>query len=292
MGAYLLRGMGDSSCMQTGQTTPNITANTPTSFPAAISAADAAAYCNAACVSSVPGFTETVYDNLIQAVQSGQIIFTPGDTQCSGIAPAGENLQLVSVGTGLGLTTANILASTVAAGTAAGTAIPIIGTIVGSIVGLFIAILQHHALVTKAEQNAECALIPAANNYLTIIGQSVTSGQATPAQAVQALQSLFQNFLQQAMSNPSWTDSGQSKCSALCVYAKQLCAIVAYQSAQYQNMAATAVPAAAAASGAIASTTIGTTPVSVGSTGLTVGSSTFSLPELAVGALVLWFLFK
>lgn len=272
--------------MQSGQTVANGTSS-PATYPAPITPQDAAAYCNAACVSSVPGFTDSIYENLIEAVQSGQIIFQPGDTQCAGIAPAGENLQLVSMGTGLGLTTANILASTVAAGTAAGSAIPIIGTIVGSIVGLFVAILQHHALVTKAEQNAECALIPAANNYLTIIGQSVTSGQATPAQAVAALKSLFSDFNSQANSNPSYQYSGQSKCSALCVYNKQLCAIVNYQTAQYQNMAATAVPAAAAGAVDVAGT-----PVSVGSTGLTVGSSTFSLPDLAVGALVLWFLFK
>jgi hypothetical protein len=268
LGAYLtMRGLGDSS-MQPGQTVPNAPGAAPNPYPAPISAQDAAAYCNAADISSIPGFSQAIYDNLIQAVESGQIIFTPSDTQCSGV-PQANPLTLVTTGTGLALTTAGIVGTAVGAGSV----VPVVGSIVGAIVGLFVAILEHHAEVTKAEQNAECALIPAANNYLTIIYNAVSSGQQTPAQGVLALQSLFNDFIAQAVTNPSYKDSGNTECSALCVYAKQLCAIVNYWVAQYQNMPVSAETAA------------------VSGAGLTVGGTTFSTPELLIGALVAWLLF-
>lgn len=289
--------------MQSGQTIANGTAG-PSSYPAPISAADAAAYCNAACISSTPGFTEDIYDTLIEAVQAGQIQFTPSDTQCAGLNPQSNALALVSVGTGLGLTaatdTANILNQVGQAGTAAAgagealsSAIPIIGPIVSSIVGLFTAIFQHHALVTKAEQNAECQLIPAANNYLQIIVNAVNTGQATPAQGVAALESLQSDFNAQVNSNPSYKYKGQTECSALCVYNKQLCAIATYLHAQFDNMAAVQAVQSAAAAGSSSSGSAGSGALTVGdvsvsSSGVTVGSSKFSLAELALVAVAAW----
>jgi len=183
-------------------------------------------------VRNTPGFTQAVYDGIVNAAQSGVFNDYNGQAKsCLGL-PSGSGAQvlsLVSTGAGLGLQGA-VTTGLVAAGPATfGITIAIAG-----ITALFSTIFAHHAAAVAKENRILCASGPAANNYLQIIDQAVQGGHATPAQAVTALHSLLSDYtstVQPIIKNNS------SQCNAACVELKELTAVVAYKSSLYQDMA-------------------------------------------------------
>jgi hypothetical protein len=178
------------------------------------------------------GFTQAVYDEIVNAARTGQFNdYNAQATSCvTGPSTTGQQvLSLTSSGAGLALTGA-IQTGLIAVGPATlGISIAIAG-----IVGIFGTIFSHHAAAIAKERRILCASGPAANNYLQIIDQAVQMGKATPAQAKQALQSLLADYtstVQPIIKN----NSGQ--CNAACVELKELTAIVAYKSSVYDDMA-------------------------------------------------------
>ena len=183
-------------------------------------------------VRNTPGFTQAVYDGIVNAAQTGVFNDYNGQAKsCLGL-PSGSGaqmLQLASTGSGLALQGA-VTTGLVAAGAATfGITIAIAG-----ITALFSTIFSHHAAAVAKENRILCASGPAANNYLQIIDQAVQTGKATPAQAVQALQSLLSDY--KSTVAPILKNSS-SACNAACVELKELTAIVAYKSSLYQDMA-------------------------------------------------------
>jgi hypothetical protein len=192
-------------------------------------------------IRNTPGFTQAVYNEIMNAAQTG--VFNDYNAQAKSCLSQPSNsgakdLSLVGSGASLGLSTA-ITGGLIAAGPAtAGISIAIAG-----IVGLFSTIFSHHAAAVAKENQILCASGPAANNYLNIIRQAVSSGQATPQQGISALQSLLSDY--RSIITPIIKDSS-SKCNAACVEYKELEAIVAYQSSIYQDMANAPPPPAPA----------------------------------------------
>lgn len=184
-------------------------------------------------IRNTPGFTQQVYNNIVAAAQSGQ--FTDYNAQaksCQGQQKSTGAAVLGIVGSGatLALSTA-VKAGLITAGpVTAGISIAIAG-----IVGLFGTILSHHAAAVAKENRILCASGPAANNYLQVIDQAVQNGQATPADAVNALDSLLADY--KTAVTPIIKMSS-SACNAACVELKELTAIVAYKKSLYQDMAA------------------------------------------------------
>jgi hypothetical protein len=181
------------------------------------------------------GFTQAVYDEIVNAASSGQ--FTDYNAQASScVNPASHTAQtalaLVSTGSGLALQGA-VMSGLVAAGPATfGITIAIAG-----ITALFSTIFNHHAQAVAKENRILCASGPAANNYLQIIEQAVQSGVATPQQGIEALQSLLADYsstIRPIIKNNS------SQCNAACVELKELTAIVAYKQSEYQDLATAA----------------------------------------------------
>jgi hypothetical protein len=177
------------------------------------------------------GFTQAVYDEIVNAASSGQ--FTDYNAQASSCANAPSHtaqtaLSLVSSGSGLALQGA-VQAGLLATGPATfGITIAIAG-----ITALFSTIFNHHAQAVAKENRILCASGPAANNYLQIIEQAVQSGAATPQQGIDALHSLLSDYTS-AVQPIIKNNSGQ--CNAACVELKELTAIVAYKASQYQDL--------------------------------------------------------
>jgi len=178
-------------------------------------------------VRSTAGFTQTVYNNLVQAAASGNFIsFNPSG--CSGQSPSGA--KIVNTAGGLALT--GLSTGFAVAGVAASIAAPI--TMGASLlVGLFGSIFAHHAQAVKIEQQTVCAAVPAASDSLKAIDQAVQAGTITPAQGIQALQSLLSAFSSQVAQIIKLDDS---HCNAACVWVKQLQAIVLKKSSDYEDM--------------------------------------------------------
>jgi hypothetical protein len=193
-------------------------------------------------IRSTAGFTQTVYNNIVQAASQGNFAtFNP--TNCSGITPSGAKIVntaggLALTGLGTGFAVAGV-ASSIAAPITAGASL---------LVGLFGSIFSHHAAKVKQEQQTICAAVPAASDSLKAIDQAVKAGTITPDQGIQALQNLLSSF-QQAVAPIIKMDS--SHCNAACVWVKQLTAIVIKKSSDYQDMET--VQAAASSAQAAAS---------------------------------------
>jgi len=216
-----------------------------------------------------PGFTQAVYNEIVNAAQTGQFTdYNAAAKSCltSPSSTGARALSLVSTGSGLALQGA-VQGGLIAAGPATfGITIAIAG-----ITALFGTIFSHHAQAVATENRILCASGPAANNYLQIIDQAVATGKATPAQAKQALQSLLADYtstVQPIIKN----NSGQ--CNAACVELKELTAIVAYKSSVYDDMANAAATSSAAGAGptsapAVASgSTLQVPPASAASAGV------------------------
>jgi hypothetical protein len=177
---------------------------------------------------------------------SGNPAYIPGTADCSAAGPqTGPNdLQLAQTASGLALTGTTIGLTTAGAVSAAALAPFTLG--ISAIIGLFPLLFGHHAQAVKAEQSTLCAAVPAANNYLKIIQQAVSTGSATPQEAIDALNSLVSDF-QSQVSSILKMDS--SHCNAACVMISELKAIVLVLESQYQDMIAAGAPATSGGAG-------------------------------------------
>lgn len=234
-------------------------------------------------VRNTPGFTQQVYDNIVNAAQTGQFTdYNAMATSCTKIqSNTGQQvLSLVGSGSGLALQGA-VTGGLIAAGPATmGISIAIAG-----ITSLFSTIFSHHAAAVAQENRILCASGPAANNYLQIIDQAVQTGKATPAQAVQALQSLLSDY--KSTVAPIIKNSS-SKCNAACVELKELTAIVAYKSSVYQDMAsAPAVTSSGPSSAAAVSSGSVMVLPAAGSTAGAATSSWLPIAALLIGGFLL-----
>lgn len=208
------------------------------------------------------GHNMATYNAILASVQAGQLVnasgspaYIPGTGDCSATGQS-SNVKLAQISGQMALTGINVAA-------AFGTGI--LGAALGpftfglsTLIGLFPLIFGHHAKAVKKEQSVLCAAVPAANNYLQIIDQAVTSGQATPQQGIAALNSLLSDFGSQVASIRKGADPTVSgECNAACVMFTALKAIVLQKSSQYQDLVASssgpAGSAAASITGAVAS---------------------------------------
>jgi hypothetical protein len=182
-------------------------------------------------VSSKAGFTQTVYDNIVSAAQSGTFVaFNPG--QCSGVS-SGGNIKLIQTGGSLALTGVSI--GLTSAGIAAAGALAPFTLGISALIGIFPMFFAHHAAAVAQERKVICAAVPAAQNYLQVIDQAVQSGQVDAAHGISALQSLLSDFTNQVS---SIMKKSSSACNAACVWVEQLTAIVAMKSSEYQDLEA------------------------------------------------------
>lgn len=150
---------------------------------------------------------------------SGQPAYIPGSGDCSAVNGSGM-LKPAIVSTAGGLT--------LKFSGAAGPAAPVVMAI-GAIMEAFGAIFAHHAAAVKKEQSTLCAAVPAANQALQVIDEAVAGGQATPQQAIAALQNMPGEFQSQV--------SGiYNDCNAACVMTEELKAICLVRASQYQDM--------------------------------------------------------
>ena len=183
-------------------------------------------------IRNTPGFTQAVYGVISNAAASGQFTdYSSQNPECTSAATgstAAKALALVGSGSSLALQGA-IQTGLITAGPATfGITIAIAG-----IVGLFSTIFNHHAQAIAKERQVLCAAGPAANNYLQIIRQGVANGQASPQDGINALQSLLGDY-HSAVSSIMKDDA--SHCNSACVQYKQLEAIVAEMSSQFQDL--------------------------------------------------------
>lgn len=183
-------------------------------------------------ISSTAGFTQAVYDNIVQAAQTGTFAdFNPG-VSCTGVS-AGGNIKIIQQGAGLALTGTSM--GLTAAGVVAASTLAPFTLGISALIGLLPLFFAHHAAAVAKENQVICALVPAAANYLQQIQAAVNSGIQTPQQGQAALQSLLSDFTQQIQ--PIMKNNA-SQCNAACVWVKQLTAIVAELSSQFQDMIA------------------------------------------------------
>jgi len=233
-----------------------------------------------ASVTSTAGHTQAVWDGYVRDVQAGQMVdasgqpaYLPGTQDCSATGVS-TSVRLAQTASGMALTGTAIGLTAAGVATAAALAPWTMG--ISVIIGLFPLIFGHHAAAVKKEQSVLCAAVPAANDYLQIIDQAVQSGQATPQQGQQALQSLVSDFTNQVASIVKGSGPGNSgDCNAACVMIAALKSIAAYKSSVYQDM--------------IASASTSTSASALPSFGIT-GSSSW-LPW-AVGAFILYEVFS
>lgn len=214
------------------------------------------AWIQASSSESSPDFSNPswVQSEAMPMITQGQMILNPSGCP-SGTAGAqgamgGSPLGLVKQAGGLALTTTSAISNYLVQSSdgdnqtavdVAG-AIPIVGAVFSTIVGIFSIFAQHHAAAVAQEQQLECTAVPAANNYLAVIQQAVANGTSTPQEAIDALNSLvsdFDSYVSPAVQH--------NPCNANCTWSTILAAIVIYQTAQYQALAAQQAAAAAAA---------------------------------------------
>lgn len=226
--------------------------------------------------------------------------YIPGTADCAaasggGVAP----LQLVGQAAGA----AGVGGGTLALVPAIATSVPLLGPIIGAvagIIGLFSQIFAHHAQAVAKEQNVLCAAVPAAANYLQIIETAVGNGQATPAEAIQALNSLLNDFT--AKVQPIIKMGSQ--CNAACWKVLELDVAVRSATEIYSQMPPPAPPVVAAPDPAATDSTIpevvagpsGTTAVQAAAVAAAATPSWFDEPstmlpsltygELAIGAVL------
>lgn len=202
--------------------------------------------------SSSAGHNMATFNQMVAAAQAGQVVdasggpaYVPGTGAC-----AGASLLKPTVAN----TAGGIALSFVPAAFAAG---PVVGAIVlagAAIAKVFGFIFGHHAAAIRKEQSILCAAVPAANQSLQIIDQALSSGQVTPQQAMDAIDSLvsgFRSAVAPIIHGADPTVSGE--CNAACVMLSELRAVALVKKSQYQDLAdsqakAAANPVAAASS--------------------------------------------
>jgi hypothetical protein len=160
---------------------------------------------------------------------AGEVAYIPGTVDCAaaqGIPTGAQtDLKLAQTSTGLALTGVQLAAS---AGILAAPVTMGVSIAVSAIVGLFSTLINHHAQAVAKEQTVLCSAVPAANNYLNIIAQAVSSGLATPQDGISALESLKGDFR-------SAVGSIYNDCNAACVMYMELEAICLVMESQYQD---------------------------------------------------------
>lgn len=201
----------------------------------------------AAKVKTSAGSTQAVRNVILASAQSGQMLdasgqvaYMPGTADCAGVSLVKPALT--------GTVGALALKFAPQAAAAGG---PIAGAAVLAIAGisdLFSAIFSHHAAAVAKERSILCAAVPAANQTLGLIDQAVSGGQATPAQAMSALDSTVSGF-ESAVSGIIHGSDPTGSCNAACVMLSELRAIVALKKSQYQDLTAQASSAAAGPGG-------------------------------------------
>jgi len=208
-------------------------------------------------ITSTAGHNQAAYNAILASASAGQILdnggvpaYVPGSADCAASGVGATQVTLASIAA-TGAKLAPI----------AGPAAPAV-VIGAAIVGLFGTIFGHHAAAVKKEQNVLCTAVPAANNYLQLIQQAVASGQSTPQQGIDALNSLVADFTSAVGSILKGSSPAASgSCNAACVVIAELKAIVAVLASQFQDMAAQQQQAAANTAGA-------TVPGAASATGL------------------------
>jgi hypothetical protein len=116
---------------------------------------------------------------------------------------------------------------------------PVVGGVVLAIAGItkiFGAIFSHHAQAVARERSALCAAVPAANQSIELIDQMVQSGQSTPQQGMDAVDSVLTGFRQAVDAIIKGSDPTSGQCNAACVMLSQLRAIVLLKKSQYQDL--------------------------------------------------------
>lgn len=175
-------------------------------------------------ISKTAGFTQTVYNDIVQAAATGNFTdFNPSG--CAGIKPSGAKIAIAA-----GSSAAGSLVLKFSGGN------PILlGVGAGLLVGgaIFNAIFGHHAAAVARDQKIICAVVPAASDSLTAIDQAVQSGTLSPADAMAALDQLLASFKSQVA---AIIKNDSSHCNAACVWVKQLTAIVAKKKADYADL--------------------------------------------------------
>jgi len=203
--------------------------------------------------------------------------YATGAGVCSGNGPSVSPMTAItSVATSAGPKIFAALAPVAAAG-------PIGAAVVigAAVIGLFVSIFRPNQY-TRDESRILCAAVPAANAVLQQIDQEVQYGTITPAQAVQALNSLLSQFSSAVapIINHTAGNYAVTGDNAEFVMAS-LKAIVAKKNAQYQALAQQAA-AAPAPGGAISASTLSTLPSTIESE----VSSTAA--RLGIPPLLLW----
>lgn len=184
------------------------------------------------------------WTNIINAVPS---YVTPAQAQLIGKDPLSSTrpvpqqglgkMTLVSTSAGLALgVTGLVAAHAVAAGatglaTGVSAAIPFIGIGIAGIVGIFGVIHAHHAAAVAQEQGIFYSINPAAFDYLRVIRGAVASGQASPQEAIHALDSLLADYKAQAAPSVK-----HNPCNANCEGVFRINAIVIYWKSYYTDM--------------------------------------------------------
>lgn len=234
----------------------------------------------AAKVRSTAGFNQAVRDVILAAATAGYLNAPlPSPCGSQSFAPGGD-VKLISTASGLALTGVSIGLTATGAITAAALAPWTLG--ISALIGIFPMIFAHHAQAVAKENQTICASVPACNNALQVIMQAVTNGQATPQQAISALQSLQSDFASQVS---SIIKDNSSQCNAACVWKESLAAVVLVLSSQLQDLAS--APTASTATTAAVPSAV---TVPAGSSGLatvaapaaSTDATIFGLPEWAV----------
>ncbi|HLZ12549.1 MAG TPA: hypothetical protein VKP58_08175 [Candidatus Acidoferrum sp.] len=149
---------------------------------------------------------------------------TPGD--CGGSSSSGLFGTTRQIGVGIGLASqgadfANTAFGLAGAAESVANAVPIVGQIASVFTSIFSGIAAHHAQAVQLEQSTLCQAVPAFNAALDSIDQQYRLGQLSGPQAIQALETLYQQMNQglAQIERPG-------KCNASCVYLRQLRGII------------------------------------------------------------------
>jgi hypothetical protein len=247
-------------------------------------------------VTGAAGHNAAAGAQILASAAAGQMLnasggpdYIPGTAQCAAAAGSSgpNNLQLVQTSSGLALTGVSI--GLVAAGTVTAATLAPFTMGISAIIGLFPLIFGHHAQAVKKEQSVLCSAVPAANNYLQIIDQAVQSGNATPAQAIAALNSLYSDFGSQVSSIRQGTDPGSSgTCNAACVEQAKLHAIIVEKISAYQDLANTSVTSSGPTTApAISSGSVMVLPTSSSAASPAAAASWLPIAALLIGGFLL-----
>jgi len=221
---------------------------------------------------------------VLSNIANGSIPLESFSPACQGVVAQNVNVFQTDSGLALGTVSAG-QGLLVATGTIAGATAALAGAVtmgIGAIVGVISMIFAHHAAAVKAEQQYGCASIAAVNNAFSVIQKAVSNGTMIPGDAVQALCTVYSQYMNYVQSAGVWGTSPY--CNANCEVSMMVGAMVIYWQAQYSNMAAQ--QKASAASAASLSSSVPTTSTSVAAAAPLSAQTPagYSSPAVAAGA--------